>query len=85
MRELNDMRQSWEVSKLQILITGNVVERSDSSKHLGLFNGIYSEVGLEIEVQVKHVFGIPGFLHDESENALLYGIVSGLRGGYDRC
>ena len=53
-------------------IAWNVVERADGGKHLRLFDGIDAEVGFQVQIEVQHVLGIAGLLHNEREYALLH-------------
>ena len=67
-RELNHVRQRWEVAQLEVLIARNVVGRADGGKHLRLLDGVNPEVGFEIEVQVQHVLRIAGLFGDNLQH-----------------
>ena len=42
-----------------------------------LFDGVDAEVGLQIEIQIQHVFGIAGFLRNQIEHVSADGIFGG--------
>ena len=69
--EPDDVRQRRIVAQLAVLIARNVVDLADGREHFGLLDRVDAEVGLEIEIQIQHVFRIAGLLYHQRENAFL--------------
>ncbi len=86
------MRQRGKFAQLQGLIAWNVVRSAHRGEHLGLFHRIDPEIGLQVEIQIQHVFRIAGFLRHDLQNLLPDGIVGDCRnrrlsrnGNWSRC
>ena len=71
MRELDYVRQGWEVAQFEIFIAWDVVGCANGGEHLRLLHGVDAEIGFEIEIQIEHVFGIAGFSGYDIENLFL--------------
>src|SRR5579862_6050588 len=69
--ELDHVRQSRKVAKLQVLFARDVVRRPDRGKHLRLFDGIDTQIGLEIEIEVEHLLRVTGLFGNDVEYLLL--------------
>ena len=66
------MSQRRIVAQLAVLIARDAVDLADGCEHLRLFDGIDSEVGFEVQIQVQHVFRIAGLLRHQGKNAFLH-------------
>ena len=61
--EPDHVRQGWIIAQFAVFITRDAVDLANRREQFRLFYGVDTEVGLEIEIQVQHVFRIAGLLH----------------------
>src|SRR5579872_1676467 len=78
MSKLNDMSKGREIPQLEILIPWNIVGSTNGGEHLGLLDGVDTEVGFQVEIKIKHVLRVSGFFGDNRENFHLDRV-------FDRC
>ena len=66
------MCQGRIVAELAVFIARNAVDLANRREQFRLLDGVDSEVGLEIEVQVQHVLRITGLFDYQSQEAFLH-------------
>ena len=85
--ETDHVRQGGVIAQLAVLVARNVVSLADGGKDLRLLNCVDAQICFEIEVQIKHVHRITGFLGYQSQHSLFHRIALeiALRGRFWRC
>ena len=82
MREPDHVRQGREIAQLEIGIARDVVSLADGGKQLRLLDGIDTQIGFEVEIQVEHVSRIAGLFHHQFQDAIRDRVAGGLLRGW---
>ena len=66
--EADDVAQGGVVAQVEGVVAGDRVALADGGEHLGLFDGVDAEVGLEVELGVEHVGRVAGLGGDDLQD-----------------
>ena len=69
-----DVSERREVAQFEVGITDNAEGLPHGGEHLGLFDSVDTEVGLQIQIEGEHLDGIAGFLGDDGEHLVGTGV-----------
>ena len=62
------MGQGGELAQVEAVVAGDAVVLADRGEDLGLFDGVHTQVGLQVKAHVKQVGGVSGELGDDADH-----------------
>ena len=64
------MGQGGEVAQLEAVVAGDAEMLADRGEHLGLLDGVHTQVGLQVQIQVEQIGRIAGQLGDDAHHGV---------------
>ena len=66
----DDVGEGRKVAQLEAVVAGDAVVLADRGEHLGLLDGVHTEVGLQVEIHVEQIGRIAGQLGDDAHHGV---------------
>ena len=75
----DDMGEGRKVAQLEAVVASNAVMLADRREHLGLLDGVHTEVGLQVKIHIEQIRRIAGQLGHDAHHGVGHPITGGSR------